>query len=356
MHKICYLNVSKPNAGLTNQLYIIAGFLCEAIKNNKQVVIANNFQKEIFSNQFCPISEVIDIFNTNIFLQKYNVTLIDNNYLNFEITKVLFGLDDKTVDITYEINQSCVFFDLLFINKEFNLINLKGDPVPMKKKKIYITYKLSNYTFYCEFNEECGFPTTNIVLNFKNRIFEPPLKWRTEENKLLFNEIIDNIKFNPNLYANAQKFVEPLKSSKINVIHIKNENDCIKHYSHSIYHCNENIFKDILDKKYIYLINKYIRKEDINIILTYSSHDNIVINYLKNNNYNITFIDKQPNIGRELNAAIDMMIGESCNNIFLGPCYGSTFSELLEIRMKNNKKIIKFDLDHIDRMEEIVNK
>ena len=327
------------------------------IIERKYIVIANHFLTEINTNKFCPISQVIDIIRLNDFLKKYKVKLIDQYYLNFEVTEVLFGLNENTVDLTYEIKRQCISNSVLFIPSSFNLLNIKGDPLPMGKKKIYIRYKLSNYNFQTIFNENAGFPEKNIELNFKDRVFVNSANWRKFEHTIIFNDIISNIQFNPTLCNISKEFIGKYKGSNINVIHIKNENDCISHYANNIYRCPRNLFQVKLDVKYIHLINKYIHKDDTNIILTYDTNiDNKVIKYLKDNKYNITFITKQTDIGRELNAAIDMMIGESCNNIFIGPCYGSTFSELLEMRMKHNKMTVKFDLDHINEDEVIIRK
>jgi hypothetical protein len=354
MENTHFLKIEQNFCGLCNQLNYLVGGICEQVALNTQILIIEKFQMEIYSNKFCPISDIIDIKKSNIFLEKYNIKLIDQYYLNFKISSVLFGIDDKTIDITEEIINKYYKNDLLFIPSNTNLLNIQGDPSPMIKKKIYIKYELSGYEFNCEFNEENEYPTKDIVLNFVNREFKYSKNWRTEENKLLFNEIIINIHFNNNLINKSKHFFESNKintSEKINVIHLRVEDDAINHWGKH----NTNIFKDNLEQKYVNLIQKYIHKNEIIIILSYSLK-NRVTDFLHTNGYNIFYINKEINQGREINAAIDMIIGESCNNLFIGPAAGSTFSNTLTLRIKNNKKLILFDLDNIDRIEEIIHK
>jgi hypothetical protein len=118
-------------------------------------------------------------------------------------------------------------------------------------------------------------------------------------------------------------------NKKINVIHLRLEDDGINHWSNQN-KMNPLVFKQQLVLKYIELIKNNIQKEDITFILS-GDTNNDVVQFMKENEYNIMFIDKKFNIdqpSRELNAIVDIIIGRYCNNVFIG-CDGSTFSELL---------------------------
>jgi hypothetical protein len=146
------------------------------------------------------------------------------------------------------------------------------------------------------------------------------------------NEIYNNIFFSKYLTEYSTNFINENfsdVSKKINVIHIRLEDDAIYHWSKQNNMRNDT-FKQLLIVKYIELIKTNIKKDDITLILS-GNINNEVVHYMKINEYNIKFINKKfsnGQYGRELNAVIDLIIGKCCNNIFIG-CDGSTFSELL---------------------------
>jgi hypothetical protein len=141
-------------------------------------------------------------------------------------------------------------------------------------------------------------------------------------------------------------------NKKINIIHLRLEEDGIKHWSKmNNISCDE--FKNILEEKYINIIKNYLSKTDENIILTssISISSNGVINFLIQNNYNYRFIDKFFEY-REKNAIIDLLVAQNCNNIFIGNYNitnnnGSSFSYYITKYIKNNVTKIYIDLDKI---------
>jgi len=119
-----------------------------------------------------------------------------------------------------------------------------------------------------------------------------------------------------------------------------------------------NTYKNEVDNKFIDIFNKYIDKNDQTILLTYSKNDT-VINYLKENNYSIFERDRSFMYCRELQAIIDLLIGDICNNIFIGAWNidtksGSTFSYYLYKRILKSKKTILIDLYNISSDEKIL--
>jgi hypothetical protein len=169
------------------------------------------------------------------------------------------------------------------------------------------------------------------------------------------NEIYNNIFFSKYLMEYSRKFINENFSDvnkKINVIHVRLEDDAIDHWSKQN-NMSSDKFKQLLIVKYIELIKTNIKKEDITLILS-GNINNEVVYYMKINEYNIKFIDKKfsnAQHGRELNAVIDLILGKCCNNIFIG-CDGSTFSELLTTYIQdtnetNSTTKIMFNLNNI---------
>ena len=105
------------------------------------------------------------------------------------------------------------------------------------------------------------------------------------------------------------------------------------------------------------MIEKYLDKNSHNIVLSMNT-DNKVIDYLKHNNYNYNFINKN-NCGREINAIIDLIISNKCNNVFIGNIHpinfhGSTFSYCIYKMLDDHIKKILIDLDNINHEEYVL--
>ena len=112
------------------------------------------------------------------------------------------------------------------------------------------------------------------------------------------------------------------------------------------------IFKTNLEQKYIECIKNNINKDEINIILSYSTQ-NKVINFLRDEGYKFHLTNKSLDQGREINALIDLIVGNVCNNVFIGNfnldvLRGSSFSYcLIQKLSERNVKMALIDLDKI---------
>jgi len=201
--------------------------------------------------------------------------------------------------------------------------------------------------------------------NINSRAFRP-ISWdvitlaKEYNNRILLSfidEIYKNIYFQEKFIKYSNKFINEnitdINNKSVNVIHLRIEDDALKHWS-SINYMTVIEFKQMLINKYINLINEYIKKDDITIILS-GEINNKVVDYMKKYNYNVIFVDKKFDTRektRELNAIIDLMIGKYCNNVFIG-CGGSTFSELLHKKINDTNtsgstiKKYMFDLNNI---------
>jgi hypothetical protein len=148
-------------------------------------------------------------------------------------------------------------------------------------------------------------------------------------------ELYQSIRFTPSIVSPALKFVNDLqnriKKGTINVVHLRIEPDWLDHVAlYSIPRVSQETAYHDIAEKYIDLIRRYIQKDELTFILTGSSN-NKVIDYLRNNHYTF-FLFPKITPYREINAAMDMVIGKQCNNVFIG-CGGSSFSDILSHRI-----------------------
>jgi hypothetical protein len=167
----------------------------------------------------------------------------------------------------------------------------------------------------------------------------------------MFNDILVNISYHNDFIEKSKLFIDNNinEGEKINIIHLRLEDDGIKHWS-KINKINPDIFKKYLETKYINIIKKYVSKDEINIILS-SSYSNEVINYIHSNGYNYKYVSKYFE-DREKNAIIDLLISKYYNNIFIGNfninmLNGSSFSYYIWKVINNNITKIYIDLDKI---------
>ena len=173
-----------------------------------------------------------------------------------------------------------------------------------------------------------------------------------------FFDIYNNIVFTPNFYKLSNNLIPEIKQKlgddiKINIIHLRVEDDAIIHWA-NINKTRPDVFKKVLEAKYIYLINKYINKYAFTIVMTYNKNNN-VIQYLKNNGYYFFTQKKDPGFGRERNAILDLILAQRANNFFIGAA-GSTFSHFINNTARDLKKTILIDIDNIYKPASVHNK
>jgi len=151
-------------------------------------------------------------------------------------------------------------------------------------------------------------------------------------------ELYQSIRFTPSIVSPALKFVNDIenrrKKSTINVVHLRIEPDWLHHVAlYSVPRVSQEFAYHDISNKYIDLIQRYIQKDELTFILT-GSLNNRVIDYLRTNKYTYFLFPKITHY-REINAAMDMVIGKQCNNVFIG-CGASSFSEILKYRITGN--------------------
>ena len=254
--------ISRNYTGLCNQLWSIISGIIVSIKHGKRMLIIDKFLANVHTKVYCPIDTILCLPAMNIFLQKYNLTLVNGWRINRKNTP---GLKMLQLGWGWEI------------------------------------------------------------------IHDPA-------NDNIKRELYQSIRFTPSIVSPALKFVTDIETSRkkgtINVVHLRIEPDWLNHVAlYSIPRVSQLYAYHDIGNKYIDLIQRYIQKDELTFILTGSLNNN-VIDYLRTNTYTY-FLFPKITPYREINAAMDMVIGKQCNNVFIG-CGASSFSEILKYRITGN--------------------
>lgn len=354
-----FLNlIEKEDSGLCNQIYNIAGMLDYAFHNKIKYIFVGSFLRQIYTSNICNSGEIFDFDSLNNYTgEKYGVYYFDgNNYT----TKISIKYDG--CDITeYILNNYIDSEGNILIPKDTKLKDmLRGEGLEGKQSnKFKIKYFINNYEFNYDYNVvnfQIG-ESVYLHINNKNNMNNKPfinskINRSSNANDIkIFYDLMEHIVFQESILLKSQNYYNFLKikhkisnSTKVNCIHLRLENDVInvlsKEQNITFEYC-----KQVLEEKYIYLINNFFDKNDIIIILAHN-FDNKVVSYLNSNGYNYVLTDNLHK-DREVCAAIDMSLGAiSCNNIFLG-YFQSTFSYVLFLKLRKRANRIIFTTEHI---------
>jgi hypothetical protein len=353
-----YTNIGQDGSGLTNQLFMLVTSILYAYYNNEKVIIIDKFLDDISKNEYTEIKEIINIEKTNIYLKnKFNLIIADKYDINFKLNYIKYGIGDNIIDLTDEIfkkNKNKYNKNYLFISKETNFNEIKGDPKQGFTKKIILNYTINDNIIEEIYDENLK---KDISIDFINSYYDNYWGWINSHNQELFENILINIVYNDTFINNSIiKEIDIDEKKKVNIIHLRLENDGLKHWSR-MNNMNENEFEMYITNKYIEIIKKNINKDEKNIILS-NSLNNKVIDFLRENNYNFIFNEKYFKY-REKDAIIDFLISTRyCNNIFIGnfileSLNGSTFSYYIMKCLKEPIKKICINLDKIYNDERV---
>jgi hypothetical protein len=360
-----YCKIGWNGVGLCNQLYSLLSCLFKCINLNTydKIIVVDDFLTDINTNIYVSADKVFDFEIMNMYLKKYNIFILSKNNITLNIKSIVYGYASKEIDITQKVIEKYTTKNSLYISNSVNLNELSGDPCHGVVKNIYIKYTLNNcdYIIYDIFKE-------NEVIDINFNEFKK-VNWHTQNNIInernkninLITELLVKIKFKDKYKLISDNFINDLNigNKRINVIHIRNEDDAIPFWANINKLTNET-YKSILEDKYINLIKKYINNDTINIILSMNT-SNKVIDFLKDNNYNYFICNKNIINGREENAIVDLINGSHCNNIYIGNfnmttnC-GSTFSYVLYKLLEHKADLTKIliDLDNINDTEIVI--
>ena len=351
-----YSKIGISGSGLTNQIISLIVSIMIAHLNNHKVVVVDKFRDDYSKEEFTKISDIIDIDKCNEFLiDTYNIMIVDKYDANFELNTVKYGTIDYAVDITKYVKDNFYKDNILDINTKIVVSNF---PNQYKEPKININYKINGYIVdeimeqpICIDIMNSEYVNTFCDLRSIHKVGRAPT----------FEDILRNIHYNKNFVKVSESIFEKFSLSyegeykekcKINVIHLRLEDDAIRFWSNEM---GEKQFQTSLEKKYIQLIKIYIPKNE-EIILLSQTQNNAVVDFLSENGYKYNFSEKFFE-GREKNAIVDLLLSQKCNHIFIGAYNivkknGSTYSNYISNIINKDVMKVGFDIDNLESLEQ----
>lgn len=343
--------ISQKGGGLCNSLFNIVNGI---IKNRDSIILIDEIYTDYSKENKCCISDFLDLEETNKGLKEMfgKVCLIDRFKCDLKILSCSYGCEDRRVDVTKYFTDGS-----LVILKSWNLNTLFTDPCVGKVKELRINYSIDDNLFTDTFSERLE---EDIIWNTK--IIEKDIwkfskynfLWYNAYDENLFRNVVTKLKFHKKFYAVCSKIcLDVLKGkNKINVIHLRIEEDAIIHWSKQN-RCLDKEFEKILQEKYLNLVRTNIPKGESILILSYIKESHPFLAELRKD-HDIILIDKEKYLNtadRELSAVIDLILSTYCSGIFIGNHNfklkrGSTFSYVISCLRPQQPKIF-IDLDDI---------
>ena len=329
-----------------------------AKENNIQFIFLSKFLCQIKTTNFIAVSNIFDLNQTNKYLLlNYNIMLIDS-------TNFIFNLIDIKIIIKSNLTISIpeIYYKQWTSINKFNIdtsINFNdflptiSSPIALK---IYFSINGQQFDREYKINPTTGFLYNSILFDFDMNISKFAMSYRYNDSSVIFYNILRNLIFNKQLTDKAttlliqglqgltnmqnkysfnknifstNKYIYPVSlDTPIHGIHLRLENDAMEHWG---LQNKMNIidYKILVENKYIELIQKYFglpHHHNELIIILAADYDNRVIEYLIQNNYCI-FMPPKIEINRDINAIIDLHIGQYINNILIG-VFETTYSYL----------------------------
>jgi hypothetical protein len=352
--------------GLCNQLFRFINGIIRCAMAGKKFIVIDYFLCCLKNGNMCPVSKIINLEEmtkqiNEIDLCKH-IKLLDRSNININIINAQYGLKSiSTIDVTSILKDYHIIHKKLPTMTDMNTF-FGSDPCVKIKKKLYLQYTLNNYVDSIEI-EENDFTLYSDTLNLDymtkyifNKSYLNKYFWYSSQNEVMFNNLFGKIIYTDGFYEIVKSINKKFDISKMNIMHLRMENDSINHFA-SFNNLRSDIYKQKLYDKYAESLEKYVDKNNPIYIL---SHDEYrIAGHFKD--YHFVYTDRKTKdqllmeyygtTGRELCAIIDLLIGLSCRNTFIG-CHnlksrrGSTFSYVIATHAKCKK--ILFNLGIIN--------
>lgn len=358
-------HMSNCSCGLTNQLFALAHAVLK--KSSADFLVVDSFLTCIENGTLCCVSDFIDLEKTTQQINKIilleQVKLIDRMNVDVDLLSVNYGIKDvAVVDVTQYFTQMLSIDKKINIPSSMNFNDVFGcDPCRGFCKILYMDYRINGYTIHCELDEY----EKNLLIDpelLQLNIFskaEYDFGWYNSVDEEKFINILNAIVFSEKMYAIIHDVNRRHALNDVNVIQLRVEDDSIAHWSNQN-NMHKKVFTQKLYEQYRIAVVDCFNNNNKTLVLTGSTDkiSKVFAEVNKDNFIAITSEEKTELLetafgysGRELRAAIDLLLGKTYGINFVG-CHspthkrGSTFGYYLAKNIKGNVALI--DLDCID--------
>ena len=249
-----FAKINASYTGFTNQIFYLITSIIIAYTKGHKVIVVDGFLNDISKTTYTPISQILNISEVNTFLKKtYDIIIIDKNDIKFELTNVKYGTKTNNIDLTASIIEKFYKDNKLYISKSTIFNDIQGDPCFGTLKNLFLTYKINEYIIE-ETHDEHLLQDINIDFLNSHYIFTPG--WINTHNISMFEIILANIHYTNDFLDKSSLILKDINiNNKVNVLHLRLEDDAIKHWSNM--NCmSEYHYKEYIENKYIELIKK----------------------------------------------------------------------------------------------------
>ena len=104
--KIHFCCIGSTDSGEQNQINSLIVSIIKCIQHTvteNHIIIVNDFAPYYKSTKRIPFSSVFDIKSLNSYLKKYNIQLVDKNFVQMNIISVEYGINETYINITDKV-------------------------------------------------------------------------------------------------------------------------------------------------------------------------------------------------------------------------------------------------------------
>jgi hypothetical protein len=203
MDNILLVDVNKwKYLPIINQYFLLGCIFSKMIEEGKQILIID-YHEENNSKSF--LLNIIDL-DSEILSKELGIYLFYKSKINFNLLSVTYGNSNEYIDLTNYIYILFYKKNTLFIPTTINFNEIKGDPIPYEKKKIFIEYSLNDIIFKDNYDEFEGFLNNIIYYDFYNYNKYYDYYSYFTKNTYILPDIIKIIKFHEKYYDYTNSF------------------------------------------------------------------------------------------------------------------------------------------------------
>ena len=326
-------------AGLCNQLLALINGIILARRQGKTEIELSPFLTCIHSQHVTNPAKIFDLTRMS--------AEVGVNFVSFPVFKILYGIEGNMRDITAMALEKCKTLagTLDIPTDDVIRAQIFGDHIPNVLKRITLIRDGSTMTFD---------DTKPIRMRIGDKIISQ-VDWSNQpflmywyNNFPEFDSVFSTMRFHPSFYQKVDTLLAQLDPGvKINVCHLRIEQDAIAHWSKMNKMTPEQFQHHLFE-----LYRKYISTipvEEYLILLTHATEHSLVEEF-KSKHRVLVFKHDTPE--REISAILDLLIGARCTGTFIG-CHnlalkrGSTFSYFLHKMIPPELPRYFIDLDDV---------